>query len=140
MSRKEPLLGKDGASRLYNHVCKNINRSHTHIHTQTENDTPTPTHTHTHTHTHTTRTPPQTPKRTPPHKHLTTLQGGATTVCATSPGGFAASKSAWEVAYLIDDPFTPTKHLPPLPTIAAGPQRLTPARRHHYNEKGGYGL
>jgi len=42
-----------------------------------------------------------------------------------------------------DDKFTPTTHqpppLPPLRTTAAVPQRLTPARRHNYNEKGGKG-
>ena len=33
---------------------------------------------------------------------------------------------------------TPTQHLIPLtPTTAAGPQRLTPTQRHHYNKKGG---
>ena len=54
--------------------CKKINRSHTH--TPTENITPD-----TDTHTHTTRTTPQTNAS---HKHLTTLEGGATTVRATS--------------------------------------------------------
>jgi len=36
--------------------------------------------------------------------------------------------------------FTPTKHLTapsPGPTTAAGPQRFTTGRRHHYNKKGG---
>jgi len=31
---------------------------------------------------------------------------------------------------LLDDKFTPTKHLTPPPTTAASPQRLTPTRRH----------
>ena len=48
----------------------------THTHTPTENNTPD-----TDTHTHTTRTTPQTNTS---HKHLTTLEGGATTVRATS--------------------------------------------------------
>jgi len=56
--------------------CKNIHRSHTHTHAPTENNAPD-----TDTHTHTTRTTPQT---NTPHKHLTTLEGGATTVRATS--------------------------------------------------------
>ena len=51
---------------------RKINRSPT----QRERTTPP-------THTHTTRTTPQTPKRTFPHKHLTTLEGGAMTVCVT---------------------------------------------------------
>jgi len=53
--------------------------THTHTHTHRQRTTPpTPTPTHT------TRTTPQTHKRTPPTKHLSTLEGGATTVCATS--------------------------------------------------------
>jgi len=47
-----------------------------HAHTPTENHTPD-----TDTHTHTTRTTPQTNTS---HKHSTTLEGGATTVRATS--------------------------------------------------------
>ena len=35
-----------------------------------------------------------------------------------------------------DDNFTPTKYLPP---PAAGPQRLTPARKHNYNKTRGVG-
>jgi len=54
---------------------KKRNRSHTH--TPTGNNTPD-------TDTHTTKTTPQTPKTNTSHKHLTTLEGGATTVRATS--------------------------------------------------------
>ena len=49
---------------------------HTHTHTDREQHPDTDTHTHTRT----TRTTPQT---NTPHKHLTTLEGGATTVRAT---------------------------------------------------------
>jgi len=45
-------------------------------------------------------------------------------------------------APFVYDKCTPMKHLTPPPpttttTTAAGPQRLTPAWRHHYNTKGG---
>jgi len=54
--------------------CKKINRSHTH--------TPTEQHPrHRHTHTPTAKNKPPTNTS---HKHLTTLEGGSTTVCATS--------------------------------------------------------
>jgi len=36
---------------------------------------------------------------------------------------------------MISLPLQNTQH--PLPTTAAGPQRLTPTRRHHYNTKRG---
>jgi len=48
----------------------------THTHTPTENNTPD-----TDTHTHTTRTNPQTNIT---HKHLTTLEGGATAICTNA--------------------------------------------------------
>jgi len=48
-----------------------ISTGHTHTHRQ-RTTPPTPTHTRTRQEQH--------PKRTPPHKHLTTLEGGATTV------------------------------------------------------------
>jgi len=51
-------------------LCKKINRSHTHT---AREQHPRQRHTHTHT----TRTTPQTNTS---HKHLTTLEGGATTV------------------------------------------------------------
>jgi len=54
--------------------CKKINRSHTHTHG--ENNTPD-------THTHDQNNTPN-PQTNTPHKHLTTLEGGATTVRATS--------------------------------------------------------
>ena len=54
--------------------CKNINRSHTHTDREQHPR-------QRHTHTHTTRTTPQTNTS---HKHLATLEGGATTVRATS--------------------------------------------------------
>jgi len=40
-------------------------------------------------------------------------------------------------SHIDDDQFSPTKHLPLAPlTTAAGPQRIIPARRQHYNKKG----
>jgi len=57
-------------------VCKKINRSHTH--TPTENITPD-----TDTHAHDKNNTPN-PQTNTSHTHLTTLEGGATTVRATS--------------------------------------------------------
>ena len=57
---------------------KKINRSHTHTHTPTENNTPD-----TDTHAHDKNNTPN-PQTNTYHKHLTTLEGGATTVRATS--------------------------------------------------------
>jgi len=62
-------LNRDAPSRSHYTSCEKINRSHTHTHR--ENNTPDND-----THTHTTRTTPQTNTS---HKHLTTLEGGATT-------------------------------------------------------------
>ena len=80
-----PLRAGSGSVCVYLVGVKgSTGHTHTHTHTPTENNT---------LDTHTTRTRPQTPKRTPPHKHLTTLDGGATTVRATSHvrvGGRAA--------------------------------------------------
>ena len=55
-----------------------VNRSkgHTHTHTPAENNTPD-------THTHDKNNTPN-PQTNTPHKHFTTLEGGATTVRATS--------------------------------------------------------
>jgi len=53
----------------------------THTHTPTENNTPV-----TDTHTHDKNNTPNPKTNTPPHKHLTPLEGGATTVRATSHG------------------------------------------------------
>ena len=61
-------------SRLILSVCKKINRSHTH--TPTENTTPD-------THTHDKNNTPN-PQMNTSHKHLTTLEGGAMMVRATS--------------------------------------------------------
>jgi len=72
-----PTAPRETAATSSSLFCEKINRLHTR--TQRQRTTPpTPTHTHT------TRTTPQTPKRTPPINHLTTLEGGATTVRATS--------------------------------------------------------
>ena len=59
-----------------NNRCEQINRSHTHTHRQ-RTKSPTPTHTHGKNNT-------PNPQTNTPHKHLTTLEGGATTVRATS--------------------------------------------------------
>jgi len=56
--------------------CQTISRSHTH--TPTENNTPD-----TDTHTHDKKNTPN-PQTNTPHKHVTTLEGGTTTVRATS--------------------------------------------------------
>jgi len=73
---KQPAVGREGCwagqpnTKGGTHRCesaKNINTSHTH----TENNTPD-------THTHDKNNTPHPPKNTP-HKHLTTLEGGATT-------------------------------------------------------------
>ena len=61
---------------------ENINRSHTH--TPTENNTPD-----TDTHTHDKNNTPN-PHTNTPHKHLTTLEGGATRVLSRK--GVWASK------------------------------------------------
>jgi len=58
-------------------LCKMINRSsHTHTHTDQRTTPSTP-------HTHDKNNNPN-PQTNTPHKHLTTLEGGATTVRATS--------------------------------------------------------
>ena len=57
--------------------CEKINRPHTH--TPTENNNTPDTDTHTHDKNNTPNPQPNTP-----HKHITTLEGGATTVRATS--------------------------------------------------------
>jgi len=59
-------------------TCKKINRSHTHAHTDREQH---PRQRHTHTHDKNNTPSPQT---NPSHKYLTMLEGGATTVRATS--------------------------------------------------------
>ena len=59
--------------------CKRINRSH--AHTDREQH---PRHRHTHTH-DTNNTP--NPQTNTPHKHLTTLEGGAMAASATSHAG-----------------------------------------------------
>ena len=61
---------------IHQGYMNNINRSHTH--TPTENNTPD-----TDTHTHDTNNTPN-PQTKTSHKHLTTLEGGAMTVRATS--------------------------------------------------------
>ena len=55
-----------------------ISTGHTHTHTPTENNTPDPD-----TDTHDKNNTPN-PQTNTPHKHFTTLEGGATTVRATS--------------------------------------------------------
>jgi len=55
-------------------MCKTINRSHAH---RTRRQRKHPRHRHTHAH-------DKTPQTNTSHKHLTTLNGGATTVRATS--------------------------------------------------------
>ena len=66
-----------------------VNRStgHTHAHTDREQHPR-----HRHTHTHTTRTTPQTNTF---HKHLTTLEGAATTVRATSHARVSGHDEVW---------------------------------------------
>jgi len=64
------------------YVCVKLSTGHTHTHTPTEYNTPN-TDTHTHTHTHDKNNTPN-PQTNTSHKHLTSLEGGATTVRATS--------------------------------------------------------
>jgi len=72
-------LRRGDAKQLPSHVpSEDINRSHTHTHTPTEDNPPV-----TDTHTHDKNNTPN-PQTNTPHKHLTTLEGGATTVRATS--------------------------------------------------------
>ena len=66
-------LYKDSLTR-YSAWCKKMNRSHTHTHTHRKNNTPdTDTQTHDKNNT-------RNPQTNTSHKHLTTLEGGATTV------------------------------------------------------------
>jgi len=75
------VLKRFDLCRPFPHVsspCKNINRSHTYTHTPTEDNTPD-----TDTDTHDKNNTPN-PQTNTSHKHLTMLEGGATTVRATS--------------------------------------------------------
>jgi len=71
-------------------IPMNIYQQVTHTHAPTENNTPD---THTHTHTHDKNNTPN-PQTNTAHTHLTTLEGGATTVLPPpTPGWVAAPKS-----------------------------------------------
>jgi len=62
--------------------------THTHTHTDREQHPPTPTHTHDKNNT-------PNPQTNTPHKHLTTLEGGATTVRATSHAWVCTDQSSF---------------------------------------------
>ena len=73
---------RGGGEVLFSHIClPGVKRSRGHTHIPTENNTPD-----TDTHTHDKNNTPN-PQTNTSHKHLTTLEGGATTVRATSQIG-----------------------------------------------------
>jgi len=80
--------------------CKKINRSHIHTHTHTHTHTDREQHPrHRHRHAHDKNNTPN-PQTNTSHKHLTTLEVGATTVRATSHARAVSCQRRGELAFI----------------------------------------